>query len=208
MLLGSPASSQLSTEKTHTYFTRLTKNNDLICLQEIHGKDEFLQAIQVLAPQFRLYFTFIPNNLNAGGSAILPEGAVVTRVIPCQGRDHIVTIQSGERNLVVVNVHFEPDLTLRNLRARLHLITPHWPRYPESLGVIMVDFNVCEPEGGRFNSWNQTFSDGDAGKVALFRSRLWSHHSVQLNSKSLPSLSRLRRKLKLFPVQQLGLRGC
>ena len=27
-----------------------------------------------------------------------------------------VTIQSGDRNLVVVNGHFEPDLTLRSLR--------------------------------------------------------------------------------------------
>ena len=40
--------------KNHTYFSRLTKNNDIVCIQEIHGKDEFLQAIQVLAPQFRL----------------------------------------------------------------------------------------------------------------------------------------------------------
>ena len=68
-LIGSPASPQLS-RKIHIYFTRLTKNNDIICLQEKHGKHEFLQAIHVLAPQFRLYGTFIPNNLNAGGSAV------------------------------------------------------------------------------------------------------------------------------------------
>ena len=40
--------------KKHTYFSRGTKNNDIICNQEIHGKDEFVQAIQVLAQQFRL----------------------------------------------------------------------------------------------------------------------------------------------------------
>ena len=51
-----------------------------------------------LVPQFQLVGTFIPNCLNAGGSAIciheslLPDGAMVTHVITCQGRDHIVTI--------------------------------------------------------------------------------------------------------------------
>ena len=68
--------------KKHNYFTRLTKNDDIICLQEIHEKDEFLQAIQALLPQFRLFGTFTPNNLNAGGSSfcirknLLPEGAI------------------------------------------------------------------------------------------------------------------------------------
>ena len=28
------------------------------CLQEVHGKDDFLQAIQVLAPQFRFFLFF------------------------------------------------------------------------------------------------------------------------------------------------------
>ena len=89
---------------------------------------------------------------NAGGSAILiqknllPDGAIGTHVTTCQGRDHIVTIRSGEGVLVVVNVHFEPDQALRNLRGRLRRISLHWPRYPEAFGVIMGDFNVCEPE--------------------------------------------------------------
>ena len=46
----------------------LTTN--IICLQEVHGKDEFLQAIQVLTPRFRFFGTFISGNENAGGSAI------------------------------------------------------------------------------------------------------------------------------------------
>ena len=77
--------------------------------------------------------------MSAGGSAtcihknLLPDGAIVTHVITCQGRDHIVTIQSGDC-VLVVNVHFEPDLTLRGLRERLRLVTPQWPRYPGVLG--------------------------------------------------------------------------
>ena len=58
-LLGSPSSSQSSRERKHNCFIRLTRSNDIISLQEIHGKDEVLQAIQVLAPRFKLHGTFI-----------------------------------------------------------------------------------------------------------------------------------------------------
>ena len=71
-------------------------------------------------------------------------------MITCQGRDRIVNVQSGRQNLVILNVHFEPELTLRRLRERLP-ITPHWPSYPNAVGIIMGEFNICEPEEGRFN---------------------------------------------------------
>ena len=89
------------------------------------------RLFQVLAPQFRFFGTFLPDNENAGGSAIcihrdlLPEEAIVTQLVTCHGRDHLVNIQSGRHNLVIVNVHFEPELTLRQLRGRLHHIHPH-----------------------------------------------------------------------------------
>ena len=54
---------------------------------------------------------------------LLPEEGFVSHVITCQGRDHLVNIRSGRHNLVIVNVHFEPELTLRQLRGRLRLIT-------------------------------------------------------------------------------------
>ena len=93
---------------------------------------------------------------HAGGSAILvhkdilPGHAFVSHEITCQGRDHIVTMRSGEGVLVIVNVHFEPHLVMRYLRERLRRVSLHWPRNPEALGVI-GDFNICEPEEGRFN---------------------------------------------------------
>ena len=69
--LGSTGSSQTFREQKHHYLKRLADKNDVVCLQETHGKDEFLQALQVLHPQFRMFGTFIPDNVNAGGSAIL-----------------------------------------------------------------------------------------------------------------------------------------
>ena len=38
------------------------------------------------------------------------------------------------------------------------------------MGVILGDFNICDPEEGSFNVWNQTFTDGDPGKTAVFHS--------------------------------------
>ena len=69
-----------------------------------------------------------------------------------------------------MNVHFETGLTMRRLRERLRLITPHWPSHPNAVGIILSDFNICEPEEGRLNVWNQTSTDGDTGKAALFHS--------------------------------------
>ena len=85
-LIGSVHSTQISREVKLNYFGRLIENNNVICLQEVHGKDEFLQAIQVWAPRFRLYGTLISGNANAGGSAIcihkdlLSDDAIVTHV--------------------------------------------------------------------------------------------------------------------------------
>ena len=35
--------------------------------------------------------------------------------------------------------------------------------------MIIENFNICEPEEGRCSVRNQTFTEGDAGKTALFR---------------------------------------
>ena len=146
--------------------------------REGHEKNEFFQAIQVWVPRFRLFGTFILGSENSGKSAffihqdLLPEGVIVIHVIACQGHDHVVNVQPGRRNFVVVNVHFEPELALRRLRERLRLITPQWPPYPGAVGIIMGDFKICEPEEGRFNVWNQSVTDGDTEKGALFHSLL------------------------------------
>ena len=58
-------------------------------------------------------------------------------------------MQSGRKNLVIVNVHFEPELTLGRLRERLRLVAPHWPPYPDAVGIIMgVFMSVSQKKGG------------------------------------------------------------
>ena len=90
----------------------------------------------------QVFGAFNPGNENAGGSAIcihkdiLPDDAIVTHMITCPGRDLFANIQSGRQSLVIVNVHFEPEFTLRQLRERIRLINPHWPSYPNAVGII------------------------------------------------------------------------
>ena len=47
-----------SSEFKLKYLKKLSDSNNIICLQEVHGKDEYLQPIQVLAPRFRFFGTF------------------------------------------------------------------------------------------------------------------------------------------------------
>ena len=50
------------------------------------------------------------------------------------------------------------------------LIHPHWLASLIGVGVILGDFNICDPEEGSFNVWNQSFTVGDPGKTAVFHS--------------------------------------
>ena len=101
-----------------------------ICLQEEHGKDEFLQAIQVLAPLFRFFFVLSFLSENAGGSTIsirrdiLLEEAIVTHLVTGHGRDHLVNIQSGRHNLVVVNVQLRTRTYLEAITSQVASYSP------------------------------------------------------------------------------------
>ena len=74
--------------------------------------------------------------------------------------------------LRIAKVHLEPGSSLRNLRGRLGAVCELWPGYPAGFGILNGDFNICETEEGRFNVTTQTFSDGDPGRAAAFRSML------------------------------------
>ena len=63
----------------------------------------------------------------------------------------------------------------------------------------MGDFNFCEPEEGRFNVWNQTFTDGDMRKAALFHSLF---PRVLEQSDYTRTLSRIDRAFINVPVAE------
>ena len=104
VLLGTPAASldlflqDKGTESSNSNICKkLLDNNNIICLQEVHGKDEFFQANQELVPRFRLFgtFFFLITKMREDfciHRGLLPEGAIVTHLVTCQGRDHLVNI--------------------------------------------------------------------------------------------------------------------
>ena len=55
-LTGSVFSEQKNREFKLKYHKKLFLNNNTVCLQQVHGKDEYLQAIQVLAPGFSFFW--------------------------------------------------------------------------------------------------------------------------------------------------------
>ena len=58
-LVGSVFSKQKKREFKLKYLKRLFDANNILCLQEVHGKDEYIQAFQVLAPRFRFFWYFL-----------------------------------------------------------------------------------------------------------------------------------------------------
>ena len=82
-LVGSVFSKQKNREFKLKYLKRLFDTNNILCLQEVHGKDEYLQAIQVLAPRFRFFGTFKPENENAGGRLSVFTGTFYLKRLYC-----------------------------------------------------------------------------------------------------------------------------
>ena len=102
---------------------------------------------------------------------LLPEEAIVTNLATCQGRDHFVNTQSGKHNFVIVNVHFEPGGYVEAITWQIASYSPALPCVSQCCGHYLG-------EEGRFNVWNQTFTDGDP--VRLPCSTLSFHTSLRL----------------------------
>ena len=98
-LVGSVFSRQRNREFKLKYLKRLLDNNhNMICLQEVHGKDEFFQAIQVLAPRFRLFGSFLLDNENTRENLEAREAEVST--LPWTQTEKVIALaryRSGQR---------------------------------------------------------------------------------------------------------------
>ena len=87
------------------------------------ARTSFFKLFKCWLHNFVYLVLFLPDNENLRGSAIcihrdfLPEEAIVTHLVTCHGRDHGVNIQSGRHNLVIVNVHFEPERTTSHVAS-------------------------------------------------------------------------------------------
>ena len=113
-----------------------------------------------------MFGNFIPDNVNAGGSGVLIRKILFRSLT--KDATMLFKIRSGESAVVVINVHFETGLNFRTFEKGYDSLSPIGlaiPKAWESLWVI----NICDPEEGRFSVMNQTYTEGDPGRIALFR---------------------------------------
>ena len=120
--LGSTATSQTFREQKESYLWRLAGEKTSFASRKMHGKDEFVQALQVLHTQFRMFCLFVLGNVLADRlffhENLLPDHAIVTRVMTCQGR--------GPR----CKQKMSQELTQNNPReARTHNLSGWWLRF-------------------------------------------------------------------------------
>ena len=149
-LVGAVLFSKTNRELKLNYFGKLIEKNNVICFRRYTGRMNSFRLSRCgprdsdyLVRSF-LTMRMQKDQLFCIHKDLLLEGAIVSHVITCQGRDHVVNILSVCKYLVIVIVHFELELTRRRSRERLCLFTPHWPPYPNAVGIIMGDFNICE----------------------------------------------------------------
>ena len=115
-----PVFSAIFQGKKHNYFIRLTKNNDIVC----RLFRCWLRDSGFLAHLYRIMWTQMDRLFAFARTSLLKE-QLQHIWLPAR-RDRIVSIRSGCRNLVIVYVHSEPDLTLRRLRD-WWLTDASWP---------------------------------------------------------------------------------
>ena len=103
------------------------------------------------------FCTFTPGNVISGGSVILIRTQILGRGTSIEheenfpGRDHVVRIRQLDCNCTIIELHYQPDGTLQELRQLLRAAAARWPTYPDGLGFLVGDFNIYNPDEGRFN---------------------------------------------------------
>ena len=94
--------------------------------------------------------------------SILGPATAIVREEIFPGRDHLVRIRQIDCSSTTINDHFQPEGTLPEIRRRLRAEAASWPAYPDFVGCLLGDFNICDRDEGRLNSRNPTLSNGDA----------------------------------------------
>ena len=134
-------SKQKNREFKLKYLKRFFDADNIGCLQEVHGKDEYFQAIQVVGPRFRFFLW----------------------ILLC-----LITKTREDRLSAFTGTFFFLKRLLWYIFLLVTAVVTLWT-FNLGDGVLLGDFNVCDPEG-RFNVWNQTVTDGDPWKIAVFHS--------------------------------------
>ena len=99
----------------------------MLCFQETHGRIEHLANVDIVLGRatWMKFGTFTPENVNSGGSVILARkdilgpGTTVDQKEIFPARDYLVRIRQIDCSCTVINLHYQPEGTLQELRRRL-----------------------------------------------------------------------------------------
>ena len=89
-----------------------------------------------------------------------------------QGLITWIRIRQRDRSCTIINLHYQPEGSLQELRRRLRAAAAVWCNYPEGKGFLVGHFNIFDPAEGRPNARTQTFSDGDLSRAAALLTAL------------------------------------
>ena len=99
--------------------------------------------------------------------ALLHGDTVLTHVSTQHG--HVVKFHAENMSLMIAHDIWILAHTLEIFESSDNFFSTHWPTHPDGLGLVVGDFNTCEPEVGGFHATVHTFSpDGDTGWSPFF----------------------------------------
>ena len=215
-LLGSAASNQRPREDKLKYLKENGRTIRYPFFSRRHGRIEHLMNIAVVLDRNAwLIFFFNSWNVNAGGSVflalrgILGPNAIFEHEEIFPGRDHLVRIRQRDRSWTIIDLHYQPEDSLQELRRRLRAAAAVWFNYPEGKGFLVGHFHIFYPAEGSPNARTQTFSDGDVSRAAALLTafpraveinRPYCSRTDSRRDGSIHTLSRTDRIFTILPM--------
>ena len=123
------------------YLQRISEEWDILCLQETHGR------IEHLAIWFKnLVFSHLVTSLLEGLSfwRVLTYSALElllnTKLSSLD--ETLIRIRFHDCSCAIINMRYQPELIVQDLRQRLRAAAALWPTHPGGIGA--GDFNICD----------------------------------------------------------------
>ena len=155
------------------YHRRIDEKSDILCLQETHGRIEHLVNADIAVDRavWMKFGTFTLGNVNSGGSDVLAWFRMIAPGTAVEQEARFPRRDSGEFGTLIAAARSPTCITNQNVPCKNSggdfVLLQHCCQHTLTVWVssLMISI-ICVPADGRFNSRNQTFSDGDTSCAA------------------------------------------
>ena len=135
----------------------LAAKHDILLCQEAHGVSEDAQELEVLHPDFLVFFSPAESS-NSGGILTIVRKSFAAKfttitwrpLVP--GRIGVLMCDSGEGSLFITNVHMVPAWPLALKQQHFRRTLACHPQDSAIMNVIAGDFNAISPGEFRFHT--------------------------------------------------------